>query len=430
MKLTYYHKTLIVAAVGIFFTNLSQYLYYNHEILAIATPKLWVMGFCVLSLPVLLKHTTAAQALKSPVLLWCFGYAVLTILSFLSSSQSELAWQEIRWRFLAIILVLMLLMLLWEPGAVRLARRTLVGAVLFGVALNIYELFVPMSFSTTLGRSAGLYENPNLAGEALVVGMILSVTVLERRYQVPFILLAGIGVFVTLSRASIVAWLIAVTGIVLVEKLRPKDLLVSAFVGLLLVALFLLPRWDQLLTTWERSGVMGGDTVERLVWFTDPLGVSDRSGWERKYVAKRSWEKIEEHPFLGSGTGSYHDMIGMPHNQYLSFMLDHGVIGVMILPLLILAATWGARGQSRGVALVFGCAVLVLSLFTHAILYREQSLILFSLMAAMAGTSRDRQSQRTVAMEMRKEGAPQAVGGALLQKFVKEASMVRNLGSH
>ena len=412
MKISSYHKFLVVLGVIIFYLNVPLYVYVNHGLTQIEAPKTWIMVFCLLSLPVLLRQTTAWNALKSPIVVWCFGYAVLTVLSFLPSSQSELAWQEVRWRFLTIIVLFTFLMIFWEPAGTRLARRTLVAGVLFAVALNIYELFVPMTFSRVLGRSAGLFEDPNMAGEALVVGMILSVTVLPIWYRGPFLLLTGIGVFATQSRAGIVAWLIAVAGILLVGSVRLRDLLLSASVGLLLVALILLPQWNQLLTTWEKAGMLNANVVERLAWFTDPSGVYDRSTWERKYVAQRAWDKIEEHPFIGSGTGSFHQAGVLPHNQYLSLMLDHGIFGAMILPLLILAATWGARGETKHIAIVFGCVIMVMSLFTHSILYREHSLILFSLMAAMAATSRDRQSQRTVAMETRKEGATQALVGA------------------
>jgi len=88
----------------------------------------------------------------------------------------------------------------------------------------------------------------------------------------------------------------------------------------------------------------------------------------------------------------------LPHNQYLSLMVDHGIIGVMILPLLILAVTWGARGESRCVALIFCGAALFLSFFTHTILYSGHSLILFSLMAAWAAASGYRERTDTVAV--------------------------------
>ena len=409
MKLNYYHKALIVAAVGIFYTNVPRYVYNSHA-WTLEEPKHWVLLFCLLTLPVLVIRMTGWNRLKSPVTIWCFGYAWLSILWFLPFSQSEIAWQELRWRFLTIIEILTFLMIFREPAATKLARKTLVAAVLVGVALNIYELFAPMSFSQTMGRSAGLYQNPTMAGEALVLGMIFSVTVLAPRYRGPFILLTGIGILTTFSRSAIPAWVVAVAGLIFVGRLSLKDFLVSGALGLLLVVMILLPRWDQLLTTGERSGTLNANVKERLEWFTDPIGVSDYSSWERQYLAKQAWEKIAQRPLLGSGTGSSYEAAIPPHNQYLSFMLDHGLIGVMILPLLILAATWGARGETRGVAIVFSCVIMMLALSTHTIFITGYSLIVLSLMAAMAAKTDPYEIKKTMAVETRQDGTAQLLG--------------------
>ena len=411
MKSNYYHKALIVAAVGIFYTNLPRYVYNSHGWTLLDEPKHWVLLFCLLTLPVLVIRMTARNALKSPVTIWCLGYAGLTVLWFFLSSQSETALQEVRWRFLTILEILVFLMIFWEPHATKLARKMLVLAVLFGVALNIYEVFAPLSFSRVIGRSAGLYENPNTAGEALVLGMIVSVNVLAPRYRGPFILLTGIGILSTLSRAAILMWVIAAAGLILAGGLRLKDLLVPGAVSLLLVVLVLFPRWDQLLTTWESTGVVNVNVQERLEWFTDPVGVSDQSSWERKYLAQRAWGKIAERPFLGHGTGSSYEAAIPPHNQYLAFMLDHGLLGVMIVPLLTLAVTWRARGEGRGVAIIFGCGILMLSLFTHSILNTGHSLILLPLMAAMAAASGHPEIKRMMAMETKDRGTAEVLVG-------------------
>jgi hypothetical protein len=50
------------------------------------------------------------------------------------------------------------------------------------------------------------------------------------------------------------------------------------------------------------------------------------------------WEKFENSLIIGNGTGSSQEaVIGAP-NQYLAFMQDHGLLGAIILPLLVLAA--------------------------------------------------------------------------------------------
>jgi O-antigen ligase len=387
MKLSYYHSALIIAGAGIFFAGVPHYVYsLGYE--SLEEPKYWVGFLGVLFLPLLLKQRNVWDALKSPLILWLLGYVLLSALWFLVSSQSARPWQELKNRVLAVIEILLFLLLFWHPNAVKLARRTLVAVVLLGVAFNVYELFVPMSFSQVLGRSAGLYRNPNFAGEALVLGMLLSVTVLKSQYRTPYVLLVGIGVFLTISRGGIMAWVFSVAGLLFMRGISSKDFVRSGVIAFVLVILFILPRWDALLTTWEQTGVLNGNVMHRLTWLTDPSGVQDASSWERKYVANQAWEKIADHPILGSGTGESYQAYTAPHNQYLALMIDHGLFGILIMPLLVLAVTYGARGQSGHIAILFGFTIMFLGLFSHTMLYTNHSFVLLALMAAIAASSR------------------------------------------
>ena len=389
MRLDYYRKLLTVVAIAIFCTNVPVYLYNNYGMTWAEAPKHWVIIYCVLALPVLIRQmTTTDDILRSPIMLWCFGFVWVSLVWFLPSSQSNAAWQEVRWRLLSIMILVTFTIMFRHPGAVRLARQTLVWTVLLGVTLNVYELFIPMSFSNVMGRSAGLYENANMSGEALVMGMILSVGVLAPRYRVPFLLLTGIGVFLTLSRAGIVAWFISVAWIVSRGAVHPKHLLLTGFLSFIVASFLVLPRWDHLLSTWERAGSINQNMEERLAWFSDPFGVSDYSSWERKLIARQAWEKIMDNPTFGRGTGSSQETLMGLHNQYLVLMTDHGLAGALILPLFMAAMIWGARGESRDTGIILAVVILWLSFFTHGALTREYILVPCALMAGMATTSR------------------------------------------
>lgn len=387
MILVYYRNVLAILAVATFCTGWS--VYQSQAYPALGQPKDWIIGLSLLSLPLWLHKPTFKQHfLKVPLVVWCFGFAWVTMLWFLGSSQSETAWRDVRLRLSTIMLLLSCLMIFASPSAVRSARWALVFAVLFGVMVNIYDFFVPMTFSEVHGRSAGLYVNPNLSGEALVLGMILSVTVLPSFCRGPFLLLAGVGIFVTFSRGGIVAWIVAVSGVVFFAKgVRAKDLVWTFLVSLLVVGIVLLPKLDTILATMDQAHVISKDTEARFAWLTNPFDVSDNSGESRKYVAEQAWRKFADHPWIGSGTGTMHESFEIPpHNQYLSYMLDHGVLGAAIVPLLILTVIWGARGETRRVGLVFGATILWLSFFTHMILSYGHSLLPFALLAAMAST--------------------------------------------
>jgi O-antigen ligase len=394
----YYGKLLVMIAVAVFYTNMPNYFNWSDIIPADSAPIRWIIGFGLLSLPFLLIQGLRSDILKSPLTLWCFGYAWIAMAGFLLSSQSDIAWQEVRWRFIAIVELMMFMTLFAHEELARLARQAIVVAVLFGVAVNIYELFDPMSFSRVLGRSAGLYMNPNQAGQALVLGMIFGISVLPAWSRAPFILLTGIGIFPTFSRSAILEWVIIVVSFMLMRRVRPRDFFLAVAVSLLLVAVLLLPRLDQFLTTLDSSGVINKNVAERLDWFTDPTGVSDDSSWERSYLLKQAWDKTAEHPFLGSGTGTSREVAMGAHNQYLMFMQDHGLLGAAILPLLVLAVTWGARGEVRNLAIIFGGTVILQGFMSHDILNQLELLMLFALMAVMSSGSRESEMKKTQAM--------------------------------
>ena len=408
-----YRNILVVVVVAIFYTNVPGYINMIATSTADSAPKFWAIGLGVLSFPLVIAQLLRSNILKSPLIVWCFGYAWVAVAWFFLSSQSDIAWEEVRQRVLSIFELLMFLVLFTHPNATKLARQALVVGVLFGVALNIYEFFVPMSFSHILGRSAGLYLNPNLSGEALVMGMVCSVSVLPSRFRGLFILFTGIGIFATLSRGGILAWMITVMGLMFRGGVRLKDFLLPVSAGLLLLVVVLLPRFDELYATFEITGASNKNVEERLSWFTDPTGVSDYSSWERAYLAKQAWEKIADHPLIGSGTGSAREdaLFGGSHNQFLALMRDHGLLGAAILPLLVLAVTWGASRETRLLVMVFGSATIVLSLFTHTLLHQSYSLMLFALMAAMASSSREGESKKMQVEMAGRVGAPKDLVG-------------------
>lgn len=377
-----FSNILAVSAVAIFYSNLHEYLHRTYEI---GVPWQWVLAFLILSLPLLVRQVITSELLSLPIVAWCFGYLWVTMVWFILGAQSDMAWQEVRWRILAIFEILGFLAIFMDDKAHLLARLTLVIAVHVGIAINVFELFAPNTFSNVTGRSAGLYVNANMSAEALVLGMILGITALPSWYRGVFILLVCTGVFVTYSRAGLIGWLIAVGGLMLGEVIGRRHMVRIGLVAFFLLSLVLLPKADLILTTLERVGSLNPDTKERLAWFMDPLGVDDHSGSSRKSVAREAWERVAERPFFGGGTGSVHKGLDIPpHNQFLSHMIDHGLIGAMLLPLLLLALIWRVEGEGRRLALIFSGATLWFSFFTHTFLNNAHSLLLVAMVTAQA----------------------------------------------
>lgn len=383
MVFSFYQRALVVLGVFVFFSNLPTYL---DELNRLMPPMYWMGGFCVLAIPLLRKQKMFLDLISSPLGLWCLAYIWISLIWFLWSSQSEIATREIRWRLLTVMQLLAMMAVFEHPRAVHLARKTLIVVVLWDVAVNVYELFDPLPVNRVQGRSAGFYLDANVSGAALVTGMILSIEVLPSWSRIPYILLTGLGVLVTFSRGGMVAWVLAVAALVLARRVDMTSVFKSAAIGIILAIAIAVPDLDLVMSGVGGSAKINKDVKERMEWFSNPLGVQDRSSWERQYIAKKAWEKIAERPVLGWGTGAYQEAVLAPHNIYLSFMEDHGVLGAFIMPLLIIAVSCRVRGNLRALALVYGGIVMFLSFFSHTMLGDSYSLLGFSLMAAVGAT--------------------------------------------
>lgn len=397
--LAHYHRALTVFGTALFFSNLPLYLYEAIGFTTLNAPKDYWILYALLSAPILASRLKNWLQPKNALVLWCAGYIVISILWFLVSSQGEIPWQELRYRFQSVFILCVFFCIYSGSDQIRWARFALAGVVLFAVTINVYEFFVPNSFSNVIGRAAGLYISPNIAGECLVLGMVMSVTALPRPLRLPFMVLTGIGLFATFSRGAIFTWVISVAAFLLVREVRIKDLIVGAALGSCLVVLVLLPQLDALLSALDNAQTINANVLERLAWFTDPFGVEDHSSWERRYIADRAWEKIEDAPVIGHGTGSYHESVIAPHNQYLAFMLDHGILGLLIYPSLLLAIIWNGRGETKYVGMIYAVGLLIFGLFSHGLVFEPAHLLLYSLMAAMGMASREEAERSSLPVE-------------------------------
>jgi hypothetical protein len=404
MKLSHYQNLLAVSAVAIFYTNLPLYLYRMGVTLRMEAPKHWVLGLAAASIPILYMQCFAIDVRRLPILIWCAIYLWVSIIGFFPSLQSDLDWQGLRYCFFQVISFFTMAMVFCNQKAVWWARTTLIATVCVGVLLNIYELFYPMTFTPSAsmlgsaedglaipGRSAGFYLNANQAATALAAGMILAVPALEQRWRAPFMLFVGVGLIPTFSRQGMVAWGIAVLGSALTRKITAKDLMVSGLIGLLLATLVVLPRWDNWVNLWQHTGVWNKNIEERLYWFMNPtieVSAYDIASQERARLTARAWDSVMNHPLIGLGTGA--SLSGwLPHNMYLLFLLEHGILGAAVFPLLILATVWSARGEAKTTGIIFAVAIGFMGFFSHTMLNDTYFMTLFSLMAAIAATSRE-----------------------------------------
>jgi len=384
-----YRSLIAVAVVAAFHIGMAEYLLSRTGV----PPVYWVYGFLVLAAPLGVRAFFTSGLRMPPVAAWGLGYLVISFVWFFPSTQSEIAWQEVQTRVLSVVFLLLVVFLVANGDTQRAVRRALVATTLVGVAFNLYELVDPFAFDPagTGGRSAGLFGNANQSGAALIMGMVLGQDMVKPRYRLPFALVVGLGVFVTFSRASAVAWVIVVAFSVLARGEGRRTALQAAGAVLLVVVFLLSPLWRDLQSTLEARGVLNDNVLNRVAFFRG-AGLDDVSTEGRWSAAALAWDVFAAQPIAGSGTGATSEapFVLAPHNMYLDQMVEHGVLGIVVLPALVLAVAWGARGPARRVAVLFAIYISFRALFSHNILEERYVLLTFGVVAAMTLVSRQR----------------------------------------
>ena len=382
MTAAWYRPLLAVGLVAAFFTHIA-----NYGLRFGVPPLYWIVAFAAAAAPVALVALARHGLRLEPLVVWAFAYALLSIVWFVPSSQSALAWQQVQTRLLSAGFLVLALVIFAEARARRAARRAIVAATLLAVALNLYEVVFPQTFSDIPGRATGLYDNVNQSGAALVLGLILGQDALPRRLRLLFALTVGLGLLATVSRSAILGW-----GLVLAlgaarRGHRRRALTAATAVGLAAWLLLLSPWWTGVEQALEERGVLTANVRERFDVFSS-AELGDASTQERRQVATLAWDSFAEQPVVGGGTGASTETpfdLG-PHNMYLAMMVDHGVIGLFLLPTLILAAVWGADPRRAFSVVPFALFLAFWGFFSHNVLEERYILLVVALVAAeMAG---------------------------------------------
>lgn len=385
-----YQAVVAVGAVFLFFTGLDIYLYVSG--LIPFPPLLFIVGFGILSIPILLSRNACFPSL---LIGWSTLFILISALSLIGLFNWHInyivAFQELRIRILSIVFLFLMVVIFSKYKFIQVwARRAILISVLIAVINNIYDFFHPLIFSSlNVGRPAGFYINPNQAGAALVLGLIFSIGILKPRYRVPFMLIVGVGVLLTLSRGALLGLIIVGLLLLKMEIISWRQLL-RLGIGLGLIALAVAFYKGNLLTTLSDTNIFYNYGLSsRFEWLNDPTKM-DSSDSLRFRVIQLAWNLFSQHPLLGQGIGSTLDWSESvsTHNIYLYFMADHGIVGAFIVPTLLLSVTRRARGEAKRIGFLFSAFILIWGLFSHNVLGERYILILFSLIAAMTITSR------------------------------------------
>ncbi|MCY7368815.1 MAG: O-antigen ligase family protein [Chamaesiphon sp.] len=377
-----YQYLLSIVATFLFYSNLPDYLY-AAPIIPIP-PLVWIGLITVLSFPFLKK----AANIPKPLLAWMVFYLLISLLSLLTVSGDEISFTDFRAKVLSVLFIVLMYVLFQQKSLIHV-KYTILAVVVMSVINNMLELFSPRLFSElNVGRPAGFYIDPNQAGCALVLGMLLGITAIKKPYRWIVIVVAGVGIMATFSRGAIIGWLfctiIMISGRVLSDQRR------KIIVPAILLVLFLASINPlRLLSDYFKGDPSGAnwDIMYRLEEFQNPSGIGkEDSAVSRQGVVAGAMVLFSQRPFWGNGLASTRKWMVADistHNMYLYYMADNGILGILFLPGAVFAVVYRNKGEQSTILVCFAVFVSLWGLFSHEVLAERYTLSSFAILAAM-----------------------------------------------
>ncbi|MGD0961490.1 MAG: O-antigen ligase family protein [Methylomonas sp.] len=226
-------------------------------------------------------------------------------------------------------------------------------------------VFYPVDTELTVhGRASAMFINPTRAGEGVMMACLLAIPVMRISYRLPLLLFAGLAILLTFSRGSILIWMAFFLFLLATRRIPKYSYLVIG------VIIFILPVVAIIFKSFL-SGHLTGPTdienvLERLSFFQKP-SIQDDSGQERLQVLKAGWEIFADNPLFGAGSGSstFWEHRGGPHNQFILVGSEHGVIGVGLWIWLMVIVARGRYYRDNSYQLVASLMLFAFSFFNH-----------------------------------------------------------------
>lgn len=281
--------------------------------------------------------------IKHPYVLLCLSLLALQILTIvrlkLFGSAAHLAeMTQILERFLlafAFAFIACNLNKKWTDYWIRAACWVVPLTVLYAFFDPGLFVIAEHGRSTAAGRVGAMWQNPNIAGEALLLSLALGVGRFSRAVMLVLYVVVGAAVILTGSRAAMFGWLI-LGGILVCRKS------LTMWVVLVPVAMFLfigpiIDRIDDIMFDIPEHQ-RGAENLLARIEFFGSASVEEASEDSRFELFRNALRACLQRPIVGYGYG-YEDQLAEsnagPHNQFLQMWHMYGIAGLLICLVLL-----------------------------------------------------------------------------------------------
>lgn len=313
---------------------------------------------------------------------WLLLYLAYGCIAFFNSVQNDVAVQNLVNLSETIAISISFVVFFSDRAVMRRVQVALAMLALAATIVNVYDFFDPV-FTKVPGRAAGLYVNPNIAGHFIAMAMVAGVELVPRRWRLLFVLVCGVGVLLTFSRASWLLWGVAVIWLgwyryIGSARNRAFATFIGAVVGIGFVIFVFTGGLGALLSGSSFESYLDANTRARL-----GIGASSLSGHaadKRITLILHSLRTGAEAPLFGHGLGHtvYWQFGTGTHNMYLMFFVEGGVIGVLLY-LALMIVLWR---YSVGVGRIIALQLIIAGIFTHNQLAQPSFLLIMAFVVA------------------------------------------------
>lgn len=310
--------------------------------------------------------------------------------------------------FYLLIAYPLLLVYALDDETLSISRKTIAVSGIIGVlALGIDFLspgFFLLNKSSLLefvpGRAAAIYINANIAGNAMNLILLLSIDVIPKKYRIGFIAVIFLGILFTMSRSNIMIILLLIIIFAIQRKISVKSTFASFF-GIIFIFIWLSAGGIELLS--KNFEIKITENVKNRVDFFAENNTADTYDTnERKKLLQVALNLFANNPILGTGLAATSPNMSTwpyrvgPHNTFARQWAEFGLIGLLIIPLMLFAASYnvfkGHNTENKQLAVLFSVYFIVASFFSHNMFEQEFQIAGMILIASLRSNNIDEET--------------------------------------
>ncbi|TCT23113.1 O-antigen ligase-like membrane protein [Thiobaca trueperi] len=315
---------------------------------------------------------------------WVVIYVIYFVTHVIFSPYPDIALPALIINFEALLIAICAIHVSLTLKIVRASMWVMGLAAILAIPLNILDFFDPI-FTAVPGRSAGFYENPTISGQMIALMMVAGIPIFKKKIRTIFVLFCGLAILLTFSRAAWIFWLVGFFWMLSQNELKTRTHVKSifAFFLVLMLSAFLFSGFfGKMITGSKFEHYLTPNTMARL-----GIGGKVMSGdsyEDRENLIKHSIKDFSEAPLFGHGIGYTEAQRRRPHNMYLLFMSEGGIIGLFIYGFFIFSLWFSAHGLGKPLVIILAIS----GLFTHNNLEQPAMMLVSAFIVAHGALSR------------------------------------------